>query len=107
MYLLLIMIKTLHFLGTLASFNCLGTLASQQLTNTLFNMGLKTRGVTGMGGNFSICISSHSIVPYPYIECVEDFDLMISPHLRTSVAMHGMLLFINVQCIVCNVQFIK
>jgi hypothetical protein len=39
------MIKTLHFLGTLASFDCLGTLASQQLTNTLFNMGLKTRGV--------------------------------------------------------------
>jgi hypothetical protein len=40
------MIKTLHFLGTLTSFNCYGTLASQQLTNTLFNMGLKTWGVT-------------------------------------------------------------
>jgi hypothetical protein len=44
MYLLLIMIKTLHFLGTIASINCLGTLASQHLTNTLFNMGLKTHG---------------------------------------------------------------
>jgi hypothetical protein len=46
MYLLLIMIKKLNLLGTLTSFNCLVTLASQKLTNMLFNMGLKTWGVT-------------------------------------------------------------
>jgi hypothetical protein len=62
MYLLLIMIKTLHFLGTLDSCYCLGTLASQHLKNTLFNLGLKTQGVTSPPPYFGTALSAYTNV---------------------------------------------
>ena len=54
------MIKTLNFLGKLDYFNCLGTLASQQLTNTLFNMGLKTWGVTSPPPYFGTVLNAYA-----------------------------------------------
>jgi hypothetical protein len=39
-----------------------------------------------MGGEFNTGISLHNIFLYMYMECAEDFSLMISPHLRTGVA---------------------
>jgi hypothetical protein len=59
MYLLLIMIKTIHFLGKLASFNCLGTLPFHNLT-TLFITTLKNGVLHSPPPYFGIVLSAYT-----------------------------------------------